>query len=370
MPNLSQIKIKVFSKVATIPHILNPTYYRPLDGLRGVAILVVILVHIGINHYTKQVRFFIDSRFGVNLFFVLSGFLITTLLIKEKLNLDTISLRFFYIRRLLKIVPTAYAFLLVMVVLNEYFGLHMQLPDLLTSLFFLKNLAFKNGSVYTAHFWTLAVEEQFYLTFPLLLSISINKYFYTALSIIIAVPFVSILGHFQIIDTHYLVVKVLMYAFWKGPTMILIGSVYSILIFKGIPFNMKISKYYLTDLILLLTTLFIQNKYFIGYIPYVSELVSAVIMAYVLASVIKNRSLLSIILEHKLLVKTGIMSYSLYIWQQLFIGTRVWQSWLYPFRGLPLFLLMLVKLVMIFVVGLLSWKLIEKKFLKLKARFR
>lgn len=370
MPNhYLKLKSSFYSNITTVPDFLTQAHYRPLDGLRGVAILVVILAHIGANHYTRAIHFFVDSRFGVHLFFVLSGFLITTLLIKEKINTDKISLRHFYVRRILKIIPVAYLFLLVAIALNYYYRLEIPFYDFLASFFFLKNLPIQNQPL-TAHFWTLAVEEQFYLAFPLLLAADIDKYFYTALSIVIIIPLVSILGHFQIINPHCPAVKVMMYLFWKGPVMILIGSVWAILVFKGVPLNLKISKYYLSDLALFVAALIIQNKYFIGYVPYVSELVSALVIAYILASVIKNRSLFTILLENRLLSYIGVISYSLYVWQELFIGNRAWEPWLSPLRGLPIYQLILIKLTLIFVIGLLSWYLIERKFLRLKGRFR
>ena len=370
MPNhYPNSRLSLFSKISTVPDFLRQSYYHPLDGFRGVAILAVILAHIGANYYTRAAHFFIDSRFGVHLFFVLSGFLITTLLIKEKINTGKISLMHFYVRLVLKIIPVAYLFLLVAIVLNHNYRLAVPVSDFLASFFFLKNLPIQNQPL-TAHFWTLAVEEQFYLAFPLLLTAGIDKYFYTAFFIVIIIPLVSILGHFQIINPHCPAVKVMMYLFWKGPVMILIGSVWAILIFKGVPLNLKISKYYLTDLALFVAALVIQNKYFIGYIPYVSELVSALLTSYILASVIKNRSLLTILLENRLLGYIGVISYSLYMWQELFIGNRAWEPWLSPLRGLPIYQLILIKLTLIFVIGLLSWYLIERKFLRLKARFR
>lgn len=369
MPNhYRKLRFSFFSEITAVPDFLSQRYYRALDGFRGMAILMVVFAHIGVNHYAQQAGLYIDSHFGVYVFFVLSGFLITTLLMKEKVSTGSISLKYFYLRRSLKIIPIAYLFLVVVIALVLCYQLDLPLSDFLASFFFLKNLPVKNQPL-TAHFWTLAAEEQFYLVFPLLLAASNNKYLYAALSIVTVVPLVATLGYFQLIDPHYLPVKIMMYLFWKGPVMILIGSVWAIFLFKGMTLNLKISKYYLTDLMLFVLAIVIQNKRFIGYIPYVSEWISALIIAYSLASVIKNQSLLSIILESRLLVNTGIISYSLYIWQQLFIGQKAWQPWLYSLRNQPLYLLMLAKLMLIFAIGFLSWRFVEKRFLKLKVHF-
>ena len=365
----TEFKRKFFSDIVAVPATLQSSYYRPLDGLRGFAILMMLLDHIGANHYTRMWHWHIDTHLGVHLFFVLSGFLITTLLIKEKLKTGSISLKRFYIRRVLRIVPLAYFFLVVVIVLNHYYRFGIPSFDFAASFLFLKNMPIPNVPL-TAHFWSLAVEEQFYLTFPFLLAANINRYFYVALSIVIIVPLVAILGSYQLINTHQPVVKLMMYLFWKGPIMILIGSVASILLFKGILGPLPLSRYYLSGLILFLTAIVIRNKHFIAYHPFISEFVSNLILAHIVAACINSTDLLSIILKSRVLVGTGIISYSIYIWQELFIGTHVWQPWLSSFSHLPLYLLMLVKLVLIFAIALISYYFFESKLSKLRKKFR
>src|SRR4051812_3227202 len=102
-----------FSDIEVTPPVLQNSYYPSLDGLRGIAILLVVVSHfnlISIPYY--DVIF--NGKLGVLIFFVLSGFLITTLCIKEKVATKTISLKNFYIRRALRIFPVAYLFLLVL----------------------------------------------------------------------------------------------------------------------------------------------------------------------------------------------------------------------------------------------------------------
>ena len=364
-----QIKNRLFADITAIPGCLQSPYYRPLDGVRGIAIILVLLSHIGINHYLKPLNLYIEPRVGVHLFFVLSGFLITTLLIKEKLQTGNISIRHFYIRRALRIMPVAYLFLLIVIVLNHYYRLDIPLSDFLASFFFLKNFPIKNEPL-TAHFWSLAVEEQFYLTFPLLLAANIKKYFFTALSIIIIIPLIAIFGYYHLIDAHHPVVKVAMYIFWKGPVMILIGSVFSILLFRNMIGPLSTGKYNPFGFILFFIAVIIRNTNFIGYMPYLSEYLSVLILAYTVSISVTNNGLLSAILKSKVLVHTGIISYSIYIWQELFIGTRAWEPWLYPLSNLPLYLVMLIKLSLIFIIALVSYYLIEKTFLKFRKRFK
>src|SRR6202000_1097985 len=136
------------------------------------------------------------SDTGVHIFFVLSGFLIITLLLKEKWRTGGISLKRFYIRRALRILPVAWLFLLVLIALNSWYGLKIPVINFVASFLFFKNLPLPNEP-YTAHFLTLAVEEQFYLVFPLLLIFSTNGYLITALSIVILIPLLSVLGYYH-----------------------------------------------------------------------------------------------------------------------------------------------------------------------------
>src|SRR5580765_4748707 len=92
---------------------------------------------------------------GVNIFFVISGFLITFLLLKEKAKKGYISLKHFYARRALRIIPVAYLFLLVLVILKYVCHLNFDAGNLTRAMFFCENIA--DHPVYTAsgHYWSL-----------------------------------------------------------------------------------------------------------------------------------------------------------------------------------------------------------------------
>jgi peptidoglycan/LPS O-acetylase OafA/YrhL len=372
--SLQEIKKHLSADITAVPEILQGSYYRSIDGLRGLSILMVLLGHFGFNYTFRATHIFVDSTTGVHIFFVISGFLITTLLLKEKLKTGSISLKHFYIRRALRILPIAYLFLIVLIMLNIYLKLHIAAFDFIASFLFFKNLPIKNEP-FTAHFWTLAVEEQFYLTFPFLLARNINAYFKVALFIVIAVPLISILSFYgatfiQPYPAISLIVKAIKYFFWKGPVIILIGSVFSILTFKNIIKPQWASKSHFYSFILLSIAIMIHNKMFLLYKPYISEYVSAIIIGYVIVLSINSTNFLSAILNNAMLVKVGILSYSLYIWQELFIGNQPWQPWLATLRGYPLYIIVLIKLISIFVIAYISYTFFESKFLKLKVRFK
>jgi peptidoglycan/LPS O-acetylase OafA/YrhL len=367
-------KPNLFKEITTIPASLQGSYFRSLDGLRGLAILMVICHHFGVNYYLHGSGVFIESDTGVQIFFVLSGFLITTLLIKEKLKTGDISLKHFYIRRLLRILPVAYLFLIVLIILNTCLHLQIQLIDFIASFLFFKNLSLRNEP-YTAHLWSLAAEEQFYIVFPFLLSYNTNRYFIIALAVIVGVPAIAIMGNYHVSvlfanPTIAFITKVIMYSFWKGPVIILIGSVFSILMFKGIIKPERVASKYFLSFILLAVAIVIHSRTFVFYTKYVSEYLSAILIAYAMVLCVNTRNLLSVILENGILVKIGILSYSIYIWQQLFIGRPAWQPWLQMLSGSPVYVIILAKVIATFMIAALSYYLFESKFLKLKSRFK
>ncbi|OFW10520.1 MAG: hypothetical protein A3G20_06870 [Acidobacteria bacterium RIFCSPLOWO2_12_FULL_59_11] len=151
-------------------------YSPELNGLRGAAITAVLIYHANENLLS-------GGLIGVDIFFVLSGFLITALLIQEYDNTGSIRLKAFYLRRVLRLAPALLLLLLLFslssVVLLGFHGAKSQLMDALIALFYMTNWARALGiyPVYgLAHTWSLSIEEQFYLLWPpLLLLLLRNK---------------------------------------------------------------------------------------------------------------------------------------------------------------------------------------------------
>ncbi|MGA3047664.1 MAG: acyltransferase [Terracidiphilus sp.] len=143
-----------------------------LDGIRALSILFVVMGHAALTPgFPSYLGFLIHATFGVRIFFVVSGFLITTLLLKEREKSGRISCRGFYIRRAYRILPAAYTYLLVVTVL--FWNSIPRLELLCSYTFLINNLVHKDR--FLVHLWSLSVEEQFYLLWPFLLSIFFNK---------------------------------------------------------------------------------------------------------------------------------------------------------------------------------------------------
>ncbi|KRF27085.1 acyltransferase [Phycicoccus sp. Soil802] len=144
----------------------GPLGYRPaLDGLRGVAVLLVLAQHAGLPYFSQ------GGTVGVTLFFVLSGFLITSILRAEHEATGRIDLRGFYLRRARRLLP---ALALLLIGVSAYLLVsHQSLLDVVLAAGYASNIAGAAGHNLgnLVHTWTLSLEEQFYLLWPLLLPV-------------------------------------------------------------------------------------------------------------------------------------------------------------------------------------------------------
>lgn len=169
---------------------MKPKNYRPdIDGLRALAILPVLLYHAGVPGFS-------GGFIGVDVFFVISGFLITSILVRE-IEAGTYSIGTFYERRIRRIFPALLVVVLTTVLIAPFVLLPSELAripkEALSSLFFVANIALWRDSGYFApdaetrpflHMWSLGVEEQFYLFCPVALWL-VFKYAYRWRAIVV-----------------------------------------------------------------------------------------------------------------------------------------------------------------------------------------
>lgn len=152
------------------------TYRADIDGIRAIAVLAVIFYH-------ADLKLFSGGYVGVDVFFVISGYLITSILLKE-LDGNEFSLARFYERRIRRIFPALFAFMAATLVISSVFFDANEFQEfgksLIATTLFSSNILFWTQSGYfegpselkpLLHTWSLAVEEQFYILFPLLLAL-------------------------------------------------------------------------------------------------------------------------------------------------------------------------------------------------------
>jgi len=307
------------------------------------------------------------GSFGVNVFFVISGFLITTILLKEKVKTGSISLKNFYLRRILRIMPVAYLYIGVLILLNIIFNLHLSPQHFITAVLYIKNIPFKGvGDWYTGHFWSLSVEEQFYLIFPILLVFHQNKYVLIVTITVLLIECAEYLGYNSIwINQSNFIVHYLLFGiinlFGNGTIEILFGSLISVLLFKDI-INFKGFKfnYWLSFGLFILT--FLIDVFFSSYSIF--SIFFSVILSFIILNNLYQSNFLGSVLNNVILVRIGMLSYSIYIWQQLFTA---YQPWAKSFKYSNSIIFNLIALT---IVVFSSYYLYELQFLKLKKKIK
>ena len=300
--------------------------YRPeIDGLRAIAVISVILYHAKIVIFNYKI--FEGGFIGVDIFFVISGYLITSIILKELVTTGTFSFKHFYERRIRRILP---ALLLVMVVSLPFAWVYL-LPDNFIdfSILFLYSLGFSSnfyfhysGQVYEAqnsllkpflHTWSLSVEEQFYILFPLILFITF-KYFRKYLGIILITGFIISLFIAEWASKNHP-----SFAFYTLPTRgweILAGSILAY--FEIIRGGRQFKKYKILSLILPTIGLFLIGHSILFFNEKIFHpsfyTLSPIIGVCLLIWFSHKDELITKILSSKLFVSIGLISYSLYLW--------------------------------------------------------
>jgi len=136
-----------------------------LDGLRAISIVLVMLSHLVKWKHVPGASLQAYGTLGVHVFFVLSGYLITQLLLREQERRSTINLGNFYIRRAFRILPAAFVFIAVMIGL---YWREMRWTHVAAAVFYVANMDMTRPWMF-GHLWSLSIEEQFYLLWPLAL---------------------------------------------------------------------------------------------------------------------------------------------------------------------------------------------------------
>jgi peptidoglycan/LPS O-acetylase OafA/YrhL len=318
-----------------------------LDGLRAISILFVVLGHLwGTRGYPLGLKFVSGySYFGVHIFFVISGFLITKLLLSEHQKTGEISLKKFYARRALRIFPAAYVFILTAIVV---FHRSMTWINIGAALTYMSNFDMTRPWV-LGHLWSLAVEEQFYLLWPAVLLLFFSKRTKILLVTIIATPFIdcvfyyfhkySAVGNYFPTVADSLAMGCLL-AVWEGKLdrfpwlrsrwILLIGA--AALYSQSIVYPGRIG---------LLIFTFVVNPF------------SHLAIALTIYNVVKRAYRP---LNWQPVVWLGTLSYSLYLWQQPFLD-RYSTNWICAFPQ---------NIVAALVVAAVCHYLIEKPFLRLR----
>jgi peptidoglycan/LPS O-acetylase OafA/YrhL len=340
--------------------------YRPeIDGMRAVSILAVIIYHARI--YISGEPFLKGGFLGVDIFFIVSGYLIASILIKEKNLNGNISIKNFFIRRARRILPLLFFVAIITLFLGYFFLLPPSLIDntktILSSIFFFSNyFLFITGQEYGAesgllipflHTWSLSIEEQFYIFFPFFIFF-ING---SKKRIILTICIICL----SIIFSHLLSSAIPQFNFYNTISRIwefLLGALAAELYLKNKIKNFN--KSYPAEFITLASSITILI-YFIFFSEDISH-PSFYTLPFCLAVIsiilfVNKKNLTFKLLSSNILVKIGLISYSLYLFHYVVFSYSRIIDYTKGDIVKKIFLALIV-----FLLSVLSYYVIEKPF--------
>jgi peptidoglycan/LPS O-acetylase OafA/YrhL len=355
--------------------------HRPvLDGLRGIALLAVLFHHSPLAAYVR------GGFLGVDLFFVLSGFLITTLLLQEHADRGSISLKHFYLRRVLRLLPALVALLLFSCLFAHYLLPAAHAKSIyraaLLTLCYGANLhwLFRVDLNILAHAWSLSLEEQFYLLWPIVLVLLLGRRMSQWRTLVLAVlgmvaaaslraglfwmlepsPYASVVTATCLVtraDSLLAGCLVGMLACWNK----LPQSPSSCRVLNGVALAAGAT----------LIVVWVGTPYEATYLYYGGSTLIAAAMAVCVAALVTAPSpFFSRLLSARALVWTGRLSYGLYLWHfpMWTFVTRLTFKFMPDVNTHGIVSYWPFQIIMTFVMAVISFHCVEQPFLRLKER--
>ena len=315
-----------------------------IDGWRGLSVLFVIIGHLISRRYAdtvgalpfrqlfatesvsawdiaQQVAFRLASPLpgtGVKIFFIISGYLITSLLLRELTDNGRLNLPAFYIRRSFRILPAFFVYLTTLFVLRNFGVIDLPTIAFFNSAFFLCNIPGVDCTWWLGHTWSLSVEEQFYLIWPFLFGLFAIR---RLSALFLVVPSLLIASAF--------------WPFAAGFACIGVGCLYAL----SPVARAKIDGLGTTTIILAITAFLFVQPFFAAspaIVLAVFAMVEPVLLAIVFFATLRSIGPFVWLIGQRWLARIGVFSYSLYLWQQISTGAPVLHGY-HPILSFPLF---------------------------------
>jgi len=349
------------------PALKQSTYIPTLDGWRAVSIALVILHHSQVRCTVPLLGALLQSlsnvgEVGVELFFAISGLLICSRLLDEESKYGKISVKGFYLRRFFRILPAALFYLLVVASLAAFHLIPLVPQDWFGSLLFFRNytmlLEYLHHSPlalhwYTGHFWSLSMEEHFYLVLPAVLVGFRRTRLWVLGGLAVSVAlWRAVLAHLMHRDYQF------NFRTDTHVDALLIPAMIALLLFPVL--RNDAAKRYLParsfPIFVVLEIGLLATR-----VPFFLTWQAIVIPLLILSTVLHPNTIQGSILEFLPIRWIGWISYSLYLWQQLFFGTNLVGS---P-RGIALLREPPISFVALMLCATFSYYVVEKPFIRL-----
>ena len=349
--------MKNFTEFFDICDIKRISFRNDITGLRAIAVISVVFYH-------ADIAFFEGGWLGVDIFFVISGYLITNIILSE-LNEGLFSFKLFYLRRVRRIIPALFSTILLTIPLSYWLltpkAILEYSESAFASIFFYANLFFQNFDFYNAestklmpllHTWSLAIEEQFYIIFPLFCFIvfKLRKFFLLFLSF-------GLLYSLFLNSTTSSLIKFYQIQFraWE----LLLGALVMVLSAK-----IKFKHTEKIGLLLLVFSILYFDDQMLTLNSLEPRLVANIGTSLILLS--KQNSFIRKFIGNKYLGFFGIISYSMYLLHQPFFAYfRIFQL-RYEVKVGSYFIIVLF--IVLTLLSYINWKFVENYFQKVRTK--
>ncbi len=377
----------------------KPVYFPGLNGLRFIAAAVVAICHVeqrkkdlGFANFFDRYFFYNAAGYSVTLFFVLSGFLITYLLLDEKEKHGRISLKKFYLRRVLRIWPLYFLVIFIACSLlphlpffnlpgenafrNDFSFRFVMLLLILPNVLHVLNL----DVPYSGQTWSIGVEEQFYLVWPIIFR-RLKKYYLTLMLMIVAV--VLLANGFLYISNNYFSAEQKMYSplyktlhfiglyftFFRISAMA-IGGIGACLLF----FNQSLKRFFVNRVAeivawLLLAVLIVAE----AKIPYVCHEVYSCIFLVIILNAASGKSVFHFVLENRIVGYLGKISYGIYMFHGFMVVLSIellYKSFGFTFNAWQTLILDILVIATTVALAAISYSYLERPFINLKSKMQ
>jgi len=335
-------------------------FRNDIQGLRALAFLLVFIFHLNSNWLP-------GGFLGVDVFFVISGYIMTSVIVYEVDN-KKFSFDVFFLKRFKRIIPAYFFLLLITAIAGSCLYLYSDIEKLqqtlLRSTLFISNRMFANGNSYFGaklsenpllHTWSLAIEMQFYFILPILL------YFFRKNILKIFIALIILLTIYSTYEINVLESQNEMYfSLWARVPEFLVGSVFFLIFRNGLDINRRVNNLIsITSLtILLACAILVSEK---TPFPGVVALIPCLASAFLL---IIGNNIFSTFLAKKIPVYLGELSYSLYLWHFPLMAFIRYKNDEYLFNWNEIIIIC----VLTFFFAWVSYSLVENKFRKIESK--
>jgi len=337
-------------------------YRKEIEGLRALAIIGVLFYHV--EFFLNNYKIFSGGFLGVDIFFVISGYLISKIILNELHNKNNLNLKYFYFRRVRRIFPALYLMIIVSIIFGWFYLTPENFKEFSNSIiasiflysnyfFFLEGLNYNAESSFLKpllHTWSLAVEEQFYIIFPIfLVSIWKLRNNFNIIIISFLVLFVlSLLTTFNNISFSFYSSTSRFWELLAGTLLVFIEKKNLITNYKNYLSNLGII------LIIISYLIFDNQTIHPSYLTLIPVFGTCLIILF-----INKNQILYRLLTNNIAAKIGIWSYSLYLWHYpIFAIARNRGKALSDYDKLEL-------IILTFVLSIISYYFFEKPIRKL-----